>query len=361
MKPLDGLGLAAVAAAATFGVVLMSPGNMESRTIQLDYALPPSVVVDYEFGEGGFRALTEVMEEAFGSHAAPKLPDEADAEGLGIAAGQLATGREQFRVKCMHCHGTNGGGDGPTAQFLNPRPRNFRLGKIKFTSTAQASPPTRSDILFTLKRGLAGSSMPSFVTETDEHLQALVGYVQYLMIRGEVASLTAYELDDNGEVEEFNDQEISYEELKEAAADYLAEQVEFVAGKWADASDSIVIPSVPRGPLDLASAERGRELFLSATTECSACHGDTGRGKGANVYDAESDTYKRQDDWGNDAIPADLTRGLYRGGDRPLDLFRRMHSGIKGSIMPGFAGNLSEGQMWDVVNYVYSLRYDITE
>jgi hypothetical protein len=38
----------------------------------------------------------------------------------------LRESAELYRVQCVHCHGAEGGGDGPTAEFLNPLPRDYR-------------------------------------------------------------------------------------------------------------------------------------------------------------------------------------------------------------------------------------------
>src|SRR5512145_36836 len=37
----------------------------------------------------------------------------------------IAKGKNLFAVNCASCHGVGGGGDGPAAAALNPKPRNF--------------------------------------------------------------------------------------------------------------------------------------------------------------------------------------------------------------------------------------------
>ena len=56
---------------------------------------------------------------------------------LGQAGHQVhqAGGYALYRMHCLHCHGVSGAGDGPTAPFLYPRPRDYRKGLFKFTST----------------------------------------------------------------------------------------------------------------------------------------------------------------------------------------------------------------------------------
>lgn len=354
MKFLDGLGLVAVAAGTASGVALMSPGRVAARTPEIRYSLAPETLRDYRFSPAGRVALESALESFFGPHAEPRLPDGEDATPAELAPEQLQRGRDLYVRKCMHCHGPGGGGDGPTARFVFPPPRNFQAGKLKFTSTERTSPPTRDDILRVLQRGVAYTAMPSFVNEPREDLEALASYVQFLLMRGETEALAALRLDEEGLLE---DGAAARGGLEGEILGYLTEEYEAVAQRWAAAGERIVNPPIHRPDPGPESLARGRELYLSPRTECSACHGEDGRGKGPNVWTREGG-YKLQDDWGNEARPADLTRGIYRGGDRPIDLYRRIHQGVKGTVMPAFGDSLAPEQIWDLVNYVYSLRLE---
>ncbi|MGE5195442.1 MAG: c-type cytochrome, partial [Deltaproteobacteria bacterium] len=64
------------------------------------------------------------------------------------------------------------------------------------------------------------------------------------------------------------------------------------------------------------------------------------------------------DIWGHLQRPRDLSRGIYRGGRRPVDIYRRVHQGIPGTQMNGFAKLLQPEEIWDVVNYVLSIPFD---
>jgi mono/diheme cytochrome c family protein len=55
--------------------------------------------------------------------------------------------------------------------------------------------------------------------------------------------------------------------------------------------------------------------------------------------------------------PRNLTTGVFRGGRRPIDIYRRIHTGIKGTPMPGAGKSLTDEQIWDVVNYVLSIPF----
>ena len=52
-----------------------------------------------------------------------------------------------------------------------------------------------------------------------------------------------------------------------------------------------------------------------------------------------------------------LHLGIYRGGRRPVDLYRRIYAGINGTPMPELRLALKPNEIWDLVNYVRSLPY----
>ena len=74
-----------------------------------------------------------------------------------------------FQASCAACHGSVGGGDGPAAVALNPRPKDFtrRLFKAAYLK----------GILLT---GVPGSAMPPFTQFSDEELKGLHAYITSL-------------------------------------------------------------------------------------------------------------------------------------------------------------------------------------
>ena len=50
-----------------------------------------------------------------------------------------------------------------------------------------------------------------------------------------------------------------------------------------------------------------------------------------------------------------LMTGIFRGGNRPLDLYRRIKVGIGGTIMPEASPELSDDDIFDIVYYVLSI------
>jgi mono/diheme cytochrome c family protein len=165
-------------------------------------------------------------------------------------------------------------------------------------------------------------------------------------------------------------------EIKQQLADYLAdefpENVDTAATALAEVwrvveeENRVVIPKKKRNDNDAASRARGRALFLSDKTKCIACHGITGRGNGPRTEDFEKkpgtdEEYSKPglfDNWGHPIKPRNLTTGIYRGGRRPIDIYRRIYAGIKGTPMAAFGGNvLNDDEIWDLVNYVMSIPF----
>lgn len=296
----------------------------------------------------------------------------------------LTHGRGLYTVHCAHCHGSTGAGDGPTAKYLHPAPRNYRPGVYKFTSTGSGV-ASRADLRRVLREGVPGTYMPSFHPALDEgDTNAVVEYVRWLSMQGQyVDGLVVEAVPFYGE-EVVKERLASEEGLTQE--DLVAELVEYwpddVAGKlayvgtlvgetWALAeTEPAVAPTEPRpdfaGEELTASVLRGREVYLRKGTQCASCHGSQGLGNGPQtvsvLIDAKTgEPYEEpgvHDVWGEVVRPRNLTRGIYRGGRRPVDLYRRIYSGIVGSNMPGFGDNLSDGEIWDLVNFLYELPRD---
>ena len=115
---------------------------------------------------------------------------------------------------------------------------------------------------------------------------------------------------------------------------------------------------------------RGREIYLGENAKCFQCHGEQGRGDGEqseDLYDewnkpkrgtTPEETKRKAPRYRlplRSVRPRDFTRGMFRGGDRPIDIYRRVHAGIKGTPMPAGSGALTPEEVWCVVAYVRSL------
>jgi len=291
----------------------------------------------------------------------------------------LQHGRELYQRHCSHCHGTSGDGAGPTAEYLKPRPRDYRHGVFKFTSTNGQAKASRDDLERILRNGIPNTYMPSFVPMLDDtELDHVVEYVRFLAMRGEFERRLSSELASDFSVDALENRIDGgearadiVEELKSILGEDINDSLEFVgdslADDWTAADDesSLVTPDIARVEDSVESRRIGRELYLSKDVGCVDCHGIDGRGDGPQttifeknpVTDALYDEPGLHDVWDNVNQPRNLTYGSYRGGRRPVDLFRRIHAGIKGTRMPSFK-NLEHEKIWHIVNYVLSVPFE---
>lgn len=305
--------------------------------------------------------------------AAPVVGDACSIDGGEI----LKQGRVLYMRHCSHCHGSSGDGNGPTAQYLNPRPRDYRNGVFKFTSTNDLSKVSRDDLTRVLKYGIPGTYMPSFLLMEDSEIHAIVEYVRFLSIRGEYELKLVAELTGDYSVKALESRQEKRSDIVDELKKFLKEDMpgaatgagDELAEQWtvADTEDAKIIPSVPRVPDTEESRRKGRELYLSKTLNCADCHGIDGAGNGPQTMAFEDKAHPvtgvkyseagLHDGWGNLNQPRNLQTGIFRGGRRPIDLFCRIHAGIKGSAMPSFK-NTAHEDIWHIVNYVLSIQFE---
>jgi len=298
-----------------------------------------------------------------------------DLNRLKFAAGAVssdATGSSHglYRQHCAHCHGISGDGLGPTAMFLNPYPRDYRTGEFKAKSTLLTARPTKADLDRLLKEGVPGTSMPSFVLLPQAEIDALVEYVKYLSMRGQVERQLILDLAD--------DEELALNR------EYLVDtNLTGAAQAWAEADSAIISPAPPPNVSLEESIALGRELFQGAQANCVKCHGTLALGDGQTddfdnwskntkaffeqtkkVEAADIPHLSLGDFQAVGALPIrnikprNLRMGIFRFGRRPLDIYRRIHTGIAGTPMPGVGqsdanpAGLTSDQVWHLVNYV---------
>ncbi len=279
----------------------------------------------------------------------------------------LAKGRVLYAEHCQHCHGVGGDGLGPTAKYLNPRPRDFRKGIFKFTSTTSVPvlyPPSRDDLARTISEGIPGTYMPSFKLLRPEENDAIVEYVRWLAMRGQCEQMLVNEAADPSNLSD---------EPAMQLATLLQEEMDAVIARFwreADEESKLAMPETPQPPATKESIDKGRELYLSQGAQCRNCHGTYGLGDGFQTLQVEKDQTEPglHDAWGNVIQPRNLRTGIYRGGRRPIDLYRRIVAGIKGTPMSGFKaalydneGGTKDQNVWHLVNYVMHMPYEKLE
>ena len=238
----------------------------------------------------------------------------------------LEKGKKVYFKRCVWCHGVEGGGDGPSADRLFTRPRNFIQGTFKIRVTDSGELPMDINLINTVKNGLQGSAMPAwgeFLAE--DEILSVVQFVKSLV--------QDREWDD--EDEEVNNviTEISADNGKGPLGD----------APWGSTSGPYHL-GVPQEHIDA-----GKELFIK--NKCFECHGGEGRGDGNPTM---------KDDWGFPIVAANWQqcwnfRGARRDAYNPFVIARTISTGLNGTPMPNFREQLTGPERWQVAAFVNSL------
>jgi mono/diheme cytochrome c family protein len=79
---------------------------------------------------------------------------------ISISSQSLERGRAIYQAECQACHGLTGGGDGPSAASLNPRPADLRIH--------MAAGHTDGQLFNWISEGFTGTAMPAFKKRLSE-------------------------------------------------------------------------------------------------------------------------------------------------------------------------------------------------
>ncbi len=252
----------------------------------------------WTFAEEG---ATSGLPEGFKKSDMPPMPSAEDIEA----------GKRVYFTKCVWCHGVEGSGDGPSADRLWPRPRNFNQGTFKIRHTASGELPLPlTDLFQTVTHGLPGSAMPSWEgILSEEQRRQVIAFVTTQLVKDRKF--------DDKETETFT--VLQLDSLK------------------------------PISP-SKESIEKGAQLVVDK--KCIECHGVNGRGDG--------NAFNLKDDWGFPIQPASWHKCWNFRGSRqdPYDvknIFRTFSTGVNGTPMPSFADNTTIEERWHIANFVQSL------
>ncbi len=229
------------------------------------------------------------------------VPERPTADATDVEAG-----RAIYEEGCWFCHGEDGDGMGPVADYLWPRPRDFMAGSYKLRTTASGELPTDEDLFRSISLGLKGTAMPEWGSKlTVEERWQVISYI------------------------------------KTFAADLFADEA-------FDPYQMIVELGDPPSGSASSLTEAGRQVYDDA--KCWECHGSLGRGDGERAG-------KITDDWEFPSWPANLHLGWkLKGGNTPREIYLRFTTGLDGTPMPSYSETLSEEERWQLAYYVASLN-----
>lgn len=215
----------------------------------------------------------------------------------------LERGKKIYLKKCAFCHGDKGKGDGPSADYSLPMPRNLTKGHIKIRSTSFGKIPTDEDLFKTISRGMRGTTMPGWKHLSESDRQSLILFIKSLSKK-------------------------------------------FKKFKKRNKKHKIV--KIPTPPVfSLEGKERGKKSFM---INCSGCHGVKGRGDGV--------TTTRIVDYSSNAIwPRNLSEPWnFRRGATREDIFLTLRTGLSTTAMPKFSPRIfKDKEIWDIVDFVCTL------
>ncbi len=227
----------------------------------------------------------------------------------------LETGKKVYFKRCVWCHGIEGGGDGPSADRLFTRPRNFIQGTFKIRVTDSGELPMEVDLITTVKNGLQGSAMPAwgeFLSENE-----IISVVQFVKT-----------LVQDRDFDDVEDEEVTIQD--------------FGKNPWGTTGPYHL--GIPQADIDT-----GKEIFLK--NKCFECHGGEGRGDGNPTM---------KDDWGFPIVAADWQqcwnfRGARREPFDPFHIVRTISTGLNGTPMPSFVEQITVEDRWKIAAFVNSL------
>jgi cytochrome c oxidase cbb3-type subunit 2 len=246
-----------------------------------------------------------------------------DQLGQGHTSRTLRTaqlGREVYATYCVGCHGEQGDGNGPAARFLEPKPRDFRLGRIKFAGVSSGDAPRDEDYQRILKHGLDGTAMPSFALLSDQERAAVVAY-----LRGFTA-----------------------------------------ADKRDTPGAALSVGQDPWARDPAGGIAEGKKVY-HGFAKCWSCHPAYEAAAEITRFTLDSklpapelraDAYQplmTESQWGAPIRPPDFLVDRVKTGLAAESLAQVINAGVGGTAMPTWTGALSPAQVWGLAYYVRSL------
>jgi DMSO reductase family type II enzyme heme b subunit len=224
--------------------------------------------------------------------------------GGEASAQDVERGEEIYRTWCVECHGEEGKGQGPAADRMLPRPRDFTGARYQIRTTGSGELPTDQNLHQVIRDGLPGTTMPGWPNLSRSEREDVIAYIK---------SLSPF----------------------------------FQRG---EAPEPLELGEDPGGGPE--AVEAGRQVYEEL--ECYRCHGQAGRGDGESAPTLE--------DWrGMPVRAADLTQPWrFNGGSSVEAVHARFLTGLDGTPMPTQADALrseivSREDLWNLAHYVRSL------
>jgi mono/diheme cytochrome c family protein len=214
--------------------------------------------------------------------------------------GDQASGRQIYIAACADCHGLKGDGKGPGSRGFAQHPTDFTQGTYKLRSTT-GDVPAPGDLERTIRVGMSGTEMVPFgKLLTPQSVRAVAGYIRSFS-----------------------------SDLSDPEAKASEEEIVEVPAKRPFARTAETIAA-------------GKAVWEE--NSCADCHGDNGEGN-------KDET----DDWDFPVAMVPFQEGYFKSGPADSDLFRTIATGMKGTTMDSYEGDIETNDIWKLVDYIRSL------
>lgn len=256
----------------------------------------------------------------------------------------LRLGKRNYEERCIVCHGRRGLGDGPAADLMLTKPRDFSSAQFKLRTTMDF--PTDEDLFRTITTGFPAYGMPEFDYLSGEARWGLVYTVKQLGREGYQARRERESIQDKLGLDaealtveqeaQFKDQ---LERIRQTSAEIAQEYFQ---------TERLAVQPQP-APFSAEAVKRGKEFYLEM--ECHQCHGESGHGDGPSA--AELTDEKGRKIWPRDFA---LNPWYFKAGDRAEDIVRVLITGMPGTPMPSYdLGPDYHADLWKLAHYVRTL------
>jgi mono/diheme cytochrome c family protein len=285
-------------------------------------------------------ALVVLAAGLLGCRSQPRFAAPVKLGGVEVPAATLNDGHATYMLYCYACHGEKGDGRGPAAPGMRPPPRDFTSGVFKFGGVSSGELPGDEALLAVVKDGLHGTPMLPWDLSDNER-RAVIQYIK-----------TFSPLWTTGTPGEAIKPDVADPWIgKETEALALGSKIYHLAGVEMDPATN---------------------QLKGVLAGCNACHP-------SYLTPAELETLSsqvlrkpftpRQNPQRPELKESEFKVGETKVGFLPTDflfhpikngtslpaLFRTIASGIGGTAMPTWKGQVKDEDLWALVHYVRHL------
>ncbi|MEW5755263.1 MAG: c-type cytochrome [Pseudomonadota bacterium] len=220
----------------------------------------------------------------------------------GDVVGHLKAGETLYMENCSVCHGDYGETGVWTRANMSSAPRNFTAERSK-------TELSRSRMIEAVTFGVAGKAMMPYGSRlSQQEIGSIVDYVRVVLMRLPLEQV---------------EQEVAQAPQQTADAPTFVNVEEHMQQPFPDGL--------------IGNPAEGRKIYVR---NCFACHGVKGDGQGSRAFFIKPKP--------RNFVSEDSRRAL----NRPR-IYKAVHDGLKGSVMPAWSKVLSDQQVADVGEFVF--------